>query len=393
MNMDGPTKHSTTHSLNRATDAGIRRFLTLPASWDRVLARRSWRVAWVVLAGFQSLMGAAGCSAPQPKPQPVYFPAPPSQPRVVHLKSFNSVDELVKPRGGWLDAFLGGYHGVGVGTPGGLAYWRDHLFICDTTVNAVHRWNLATGQSRTIGADGSLRKPVAVAVDDAGTTYVADSARGEVVVFDADRRLLRTIRAPGVEAYRPVAVAVSADALFVADLEHHRIDKFNLAGEYVASFGGPGTEKGKLYYPCGVGVDPKGYVVVSDTFNARLHYFELGSLHGIGAYGSAGDRIGDFGKPRQLAVAPDGAAFIADAEFARIQVWNSLHGCLMLFGGSDDAPGHTPLPVGVAIAESVPDSIETFVPPDFAPEYYVFVSNTVGTHRLSVFAVGRRATP
>ena len=56
----------------------------------------------------------------------------------------------------------------------GLAWRGETLYICDTSVDYVHAWNLASGTARRIGANGELKKPVAVAVDEHGTVFVAD---------------------------------------------------------------------------------------------------------------------------------------------------------------------------------------------------------------------------
>jgi len=62
----------------------------------------------------------------------------------------------------------------------------------------------------------------------------------------------------------------------------------------------------------------------------------------------------------------------------------------MLLGGPEDRPGGTPAPVGVAVAAGLPPSLAAMVPQDFRADYYVFVSNTTGTKRMSLFAVGSK---
>jgi hypothetical protein len=62
----------------------------------------------------------------------------------------------------------------------------------------------------------------------------------------------------------------------------------------------------------------------------------------------------------------------------------------MLLGGDGEQIGSTPMPVGVAVATDLPESISSLVPADFRADYYLFVCNTVGVRRISLFAIGRQ---
>jgi hypothetical protein len=62
----------------------------------------------------------------------------------------------------------------------------------------------------------------------------------------------------------------------------------------------------------------------------------------------------------------------------------------MSLGEPQDQPGGTPLPVGVAIAPTLPDRLASLVPADFNARYFLFVSNSVGSRRISLFAIGER---
>ena len=48
------------------------------------------------------------------------------------------------------------------------------------------------------------------------------------------------------------------------------------------------------------------------------------------------------------------------------------------------------LPFGVAVAESLPEDLESLVPADFDAQYYLFVTNTVGAKRINLFAIGKQ---
>jgi DNA-binding beta-propeller fold protein YncE len=139
----------------------------------------------------------------------------------------------------------------------------------------------------------------------------------------------------------------------------------------------------------GLAVDATGRTYVADMMGGRVLVF--GSDQTLTqTIGQRGDRYGDMGQPRHLAVGPDGVLFVTDAEFAHVHLFNGEGQLLMLLGGPQDQPGQTPLPVGVAIAPTMPDRLASLVPADFNARYFLFVSNSVGSRRISLFAVGER---
>ena len=335
----------------------------------------------------------AGCAAQGPRVQLAYFPPPPNPPHVVHLISFQSLSELIPPRLSLLDLLLGPPPGPHVMTPSGIAFLNHHLYLCDTERNVVHDWDLATGQARIVGA-GTLSKPVAVAVDEESRLYVADTGTGQVLQFGSDGVLVRRFSSGNGDAkqtdsaYRPTAVAVCGDALYVTDVVSHRVDVFSTHDSArTASIGGVGTGPGQFYYPMGLAIGPDQTLMIADMLNARVQVLDA-QHQPLRTMGQPGDRYGDLGKPRQLVVSPDGIIFIADSEFAHVHLFNMQGELLMLLGGPDAAPGATPMPVGLAIARSLPESIARLVPEGFSAGYFLFVTNTVADRPVSLFAVG-----
>ncbi len=307
---------------------------------------------------------------------------------MVHLVSFNSLHELVPPRESWVGLFRGAAAGPLVGTPMGLAWRGETLYICDTNVNYVHAWNLASGATRRIGAGGELKKPVAVAVDEHGTVFVADTIRGEVVAFELSGSEIRRFQPPKTTDYRPVAVAVTGGALYVADMANHSVDVYSTeTGRLLRSMGGRGSSTGRTYYPSGISVDAAGQTYVADMMNARVQVFDSGGRF-TRTFGSPGNRYGSLGMPKDIAVGPDGVSFVADAQFACIHLFDPDGRLLMVIGGPRDEPGGTPLPNGMAIATLLPEKLLDLVPHGFKARYYVWVSNTTGQKRLGLFAVG-----
>ncbi|MBE7489890.1 MAG: hypothetical protein H3C63_06235 [Candidatus Omnitrophica bacterium] len=121
--------------------------------------------------------------------------------------------------------------------------------------------------------------------------YLADIARRIVVKTTLEGEVVWTIEYPkeaGVyaqpEKYVPTNVAIAPNGdFYVADgYGSNYIHQYNSKAEYVRTWGGEGTEAGKMRCPHGIAVDirdgePK--VLVADRANVRLQYFNLEGKH------------------------------------------------------------------------------------------------------------------
>jgi len=368
--------------------------------------RSSFTIAVRLFGAVVLFFGLTGCATKRLQPEWVYFPAPPATPHVVHLKSFNSLSDLVPPHVTFVDMIRGESPSPYVEKPAGIDYRDGHLYVCDTGLNVVHDWNLATGDVRRIGRHGKvvLQKPVDVAVGVGGTLFVADTNRREVIAFDESGTFRERYRPSNGDAFRPTAVDVTDGKdpmLAVTDAANHGISLFTPGdgglfkrGDGTALFDTISKGANKPYFPTGVAIEAPsndlnkgGTVFVSDVFQSRILAYDTkgGTTRAIG---QPGDRYGDLGHPKHLDVGPDGVIFVADSAFRCVHLFNQKGRLLMLLGGPDNQPGGTPMPLGVAVAPSLPENLQPLVPPDFDAHYYLFVTNTVGTKRISLFAVG-----
>ncbi len=346
-------------------------------------------------------ISSTGCSTTKTiRPDFVYFPSPPAKTRAIHLKSFNRLHDLIPHRGNIKEWLRGELTGPYVSRPAGIAYANHHLYICDAASSTLHDWDLHTGTSKYFGSaslSGStnltLKKPVAVAVDDRGYIYVADTDRREVICFDNNGTVIVHFKPENRERYKPTAVAVHETTLYVTDAEEHTVDLFYINnGQHIGSIGSRGNNPGKFYFPTGVAIQQRNRLIVSDMLNSRVQVFDTHQTTGkqlLLSMGQPGNGYGDMGKPKHVAVGPDGVIFVADSEFGHIHLYNEKGKLLMLLGGPQDKTGNTPLPFGVAIAKKLPETIASWIPDSFQLNYYLFVTNSLGEKRINLFAIGQ----
>ena len=93
--------------------------------------------------------------------------------------------------------------------------------------------------------------------------------------------------------------------MYIADFGNHRIQKLTTEGKFFHKFGKKESGQEQLNYPCGVVVDSKKRVIVSEMGNNRVQVFSHDGNWLLIVYG-AGSLDNYFQSPRGLALDPQG---------------------------------------------------------------------------------------
>lgn len=153
------------------------------------------------------------------------------------------------------------------------------IFKFDESGNFISAW----GEEFEDGAHGFyLHKD-----QEAEYLFITDTARGQVVKMDLNGKHLLTLGTPDRPdiyneefRYIPTDVAISANSdIYVADgYGQSWIHQYTAAGEYIRSWGGKGSEQGRLNCPHGISIDTRNgveEVYVADRGNHRIQVFTL----------------------------------------------------------------------------------------------------------------------
>ncbi|MHC4123806.1 MAG: PKD domain-containing protein, partial [Planctomycetota bacterium] len=76
-----------------------------------------------------------------------------------------------------------------------------------------------------------------------------------------------------LRAAESIAVDKMNNFVYVADTYNHRIQKFDLDGNFIIKWGSQGSNDGQFLRPRGIAVGANGNVVVADTSNKRVQVF------------------------------------------------------------------------------------------------------------------------
>ena len=214
-----------------------------------------------------------------------------------------------------------------------------------------------------------------------GVVWVADTRNDRLMRFNpATETWLTPVGSVGAAAGQlqdPMGVAVTADAVYVADTGNNRIQKLSLTGAPIASY------NTGLSQPQGLEVAPDGSVWVADTKNNRLVHLSDTLVNLNDGFGGAGTGDHQFFDPHDLAIG-NGKIYVADTYNNRVQVYDLPEAVEPPPAGQDkwsyssqifNAQGRAPLyPAGMAVA-----SDDTWYVADSAGSRLVTVNPNTGT--------------
>ncbi|HEY9284294.1 MAG TPA: hypothetical protein VIP46_12640, partial [Pyrinomonadaceae bacterium] len=233
----------------------------------------------------------------------------------------------------------------------------------------------AEGFADGAGAAASFNTPSAIAVDQDGNIYAADTGNNRIRKVTPEGAV-STLAGDGARGYRdgpaasarfdaPVGVAVGKDGtVFVADTYNDRVRAVTPAGEVRTLAGGDrpgyvdgaGTGGALFDTPCAVAALPDGSLVVADTGNGRLRRVGADGQVTTINFNSQERPDSRLAAPAGLAATHDGFIYVTELEGGR--VWqlapdNRLHLVAGLGSGYAEGDGHTSArfnrPAGVAV--------------------------------------------
>lgn len=252
----------------------------------------------------------------------------------------------------------------GFNAPKNMALAPDgSLYVADTNNHRIQKFDAARNFVKAWGSQGSapgqFNEPWGLAVGADGSVYVADTWNHRIQKFDKDGNFISAWGAFGdvgekfdsdlLQLYGPRALALDQEGnLWVADTGNERVIEYSAEGEPLDVFGGAGAAIGQFLEPVGLAIDQAGNFYIADTWNRRIQIFDadLNPLRQIDV--AAWDSQSVVNKP-YLAVDAEGSIYVTDPEGYRVIKYGKDGQVRAAWGvpGSDLAGMQ--LPTGIAL--------------------------------------------
>lgn len=304
------------------------------------------------------LGGAGGCAlSPHVVPfaeQGRLWPDSPADARIAFVGEFAEPEDLGIRPGVWerIVRFTAGERRDAIVRPMAVAATEggNIVYVADPDAHCVHRYDLERGRYDCLGLarDAALPSPVGLALTPTGHLYVADSLLGGVFRVNPGEQELQAF-VSGDVLERPTGLAwhTASGLLLVSDTGSQSIKAFREDGSLAFQFAQRGVAPGEVNFPTYLWSDGQE-LLVTDSLNFRVQRFDAAGVFKA-SFGKNGDRIGDFARPKGVAVDSQGHVYVVDALFNGVQVFDRDGRLLLAFGERGQAPGEFWLPNGLYI--------------------------------------------
>ncbi len=207
----------------------------------------------------------------------------------------------------------------------------DATFTTQQTQTRVY--SLSFGKSGN--ANGQFGYPRGVAVDPSGNVYVTDLMHGYVQKFNSKGEYLSKITIAGSSAigYMQGLAVDSKGNLWISDNEDHSVTKYSSKGEWL-------MEIESAYPTADIAVDSKDGIWIAEPQGHQVdHYNSAGEiLTSLGGTG-AGSGAGKFNEPSFLALDAEDNLWVAERGNKRVQKFSSAGTYLSGFGSAGTTDG------------------------------------------------------
>ena len=238
-----------------------------------------------------------------------------------------------------------------IGEPWGIAFGNNGIWaVTDTANDCVYVFNQQDKLMRKFGYGGSrtsqFNKPYKIAFDDGNQLYVPDHNNHRVQKFDISGNYLMTIGSKGSKGGQlsgPVGVTVHNDSLrvYVTEVVNKRVSVFEmLNGRFCFTITKP------LNKPYDVAVSKTDQLLVADYGHHCIYSFTLEG-HLINKFGTEGNS--QLKEPCSLTIDKNNYILATDTAHHHIVIFDSDGSCVHCFGSEGKASGQLNRPRGIAV--------------------------------------------
>lgn len=194
----------------------------------------------------------------------------------------------------------------------------NRIQVFDKNGTFLFKWGKLGNKS------GEMHVPYGIDVDAAGNVWLADRANHRIQKFDSQGNFILKFgnlddhpsSEPGkFDNPRHVVVDKELKYVYVADSKNNRIQKFDINGTYVTSFGSgkPSPTPGQFNLPTTIDIDSNGNFYVTERGNERIQKIDANG-NSLLTWGSLGSKNNQFCHMEHLAIDKFDNVYVADPQ-------------------------------------------------------------------------------
>ncbi|MDP3149586.1 MAG: 6-bladed beta-propeller [Ignavibacteria bacterium] len=285
------------------------------------------------------------------------WPKAPDKSRIKFLYSFSSKDDFGITKSFFeklVDFFLGEEKEIShLERPQNIAInSRGELLITDIELKGIHFFNIEEKTYKFVKKWGKnlFNSPVGIAIDNEDDIFICDSGIKKIIVLDKGLNFKHVLKEGLI---RPTSIKIENDSVYVSDTGANQIIVFNLEGKELQRIGGRGNAAGSFNFPVHLCLDNSknpstNSLYVVDAMNFRIQVLSKAGVF-IKSFGRLGNSVGDFARPKGVALDSESNVYVVDALFDIVQIFDQTGQVLLAFGGSGSGKGNFYLPTDILI--------------------------------------------
>ncbi|MEI6435433.1 MAG: hypothetical protein WCP32_11355 [Bacteroidota bacterium] len=324
----------------------------------------------------------------------VIYPAPPDTARIQFLTRISNSTDVVGKRKGFRRFILGAEEVRNIGKPYGVTVHNGKIYICDTFKRGIDIIDLSnnTFQEFIPTGQGALKVPLNCFLDEKGYLFIADADRKQIVVFTPDGDYYTSFGEK--ENFKPTDLFIYDNKIWVVNITGHQINVYNNDADYplLKKFPNINIDSSNyLFSPTNIYVTNEN-VYVTDFGDFKIKkYSHDGKI--VGTVGTYGENLGQFARPKGIAVDRESNLYVVDAGFENTQVFDKNGKLLMFFGGNYKGPGDLWLPAKVTLDYNNVQYFKKYVAPGFDLKYLILVTSQFGPDKLNIYGYVEKVEP
>lgn len=333
-----------------------------------------------------SLVLIVSCSTTntQKKGNGVFFPAPPDEPKIQFLKVISKSSDITGHKSSFETYVVGDVSESQISKPFGIASSKDRLIIIDTKASSMISIDYKKGKFDVVSpqGNGQFRKPLNCFIDN-DMVYINDIEARDIIILDKNNNFV--LRFGSDILKKPSDVFVYKENIYVTDMDSNKVFVFNkLTHQLISSFPDATQESEEfLHSPTHISIK-NNKIYVTDFGEFHIKSFDMNGKY-IKSIGTYGQNIGQFSRPKGIALDQQNNLFVLDAAFENVQMFDPDGNLLLYFGGAYQGPGYLYLPIRITLDYENIDYYKEYVDVNYDIKYLIYVTNQFGPDKVTVY--------